>query len=388
MYRDVLIDLKEAKRLIEMDVLLDEQTKKNQMAITDIMQVYTYSVLVNTFGNIPYTKALDYNNLFPEYDDAKAIYDDLLSRLTTDIAALNPSGSGFEAKQDLVYGTVASDADRVRAWIKFANSLKVRLAMNIADADQQKAKTAVEEASPNAFTSAADNAIFKYLATTPNTNPIWVDLIQSNRQDFIAAGTLVNKLKDLNDPRLSLYFRPNDAGAYVGGTSGSNNTFSEYAKANSRITAPDFPAVLLDFTEIEFYRAEAVERGFAITGTAEQHYNNGIRSSVLYWGGTDQVADKYLESPAVAYSSAPGNWKEKIGTHFWLGLYNRGYEAWTEIRRLDYPVLPPPARAKSGFPNRFPYPVNEQTLNNKNYSTAAALFNGDKVESKIFWDKF
>lgn len=383
LYRDVLVDLQEAQRLIPLDAtILDEATKKNQVAISDIMQVFTYSVLVNTFGNVPYTEALDANKLFPKYDDAKTIYDDLLRRLDADIATLNPAGAGFSATADLVYG------GSVAKWTRFANSLKMKLAMTLADVDAAKAKTAVEQADAGAFQSAADNASFAYLKTTPNTNPIWVDLIQSNRQDFIAASTLIDKLKALDDPRLSLYFKPNDAGAYVGGKSGSNNTFSDYAKVADKVTAQDFPALLLDYVEIAFYRAEAKERGFSVAGTAAEHYSNAIRASILYWGGTNAQADAYLAQPAVAYATASGNFKEKIGTQKWIALQNRGYEAWTEYRRLDYPVLTVPTTAKSGFPNRFTYPTNEQTLNNANYTEAASKMGGDQVESKLFWDKF
>ena len=383
LYRDVLVDLKEAQRLIPLDAtVLDEAAKKNQVAISDITQVYTYSILVNTFGNVPYTEALNPGNLFPKYDDAKAIYDDLFVRLDADIAALNPASAGFSATADMVYG------GSVAKWIKFANSLKIRLGMTIADVDAAKAKTAVEQADVKAFQSAEDNASFGYLKVTPNTNPIWVDIIQSNRQDFIAGNTLVDKLKATSDPRLSLYFKPNDAGVYVGGKLGSNNTFSDYAKVSDRVTAQDYPALLLDYVEIEFYRAEAKERGFNVAGTAEEHYKNAIRASILYWGGTSTQADAYLEQPSIAYTTAPGNYKEKIGTQKWLAMNNRGYEAWTEYRRLDYPVLPVLTTAKSGFPNRFTYPTNEQTLNNASYSEAASKIGGDKVETKIFWDKF
>lgn len=383
MYRDVLVDLKEAQRLIPTDVtVLDESAKKNQVAIADVMQVFTYAIMVNTFGDVPYTEALDANNLFPKYDDAKTIYDDLLRRLDEDIAAMNPASAGFNATADIIYG------GSVAKWIRFANSLKIKLAMTLADVDAAKAKTAVEQADAGAFQSAADNASFAYLNATPNTNPIWVDLIQSNRQDFIAANTLVDKLKALNDPRLSLYFKPNDAGAYVGGKPGSNNTFSDYAKVADKVTALDYPTLLLDYVEIEFYRAEAKERGFNVAGTAAEHYNNAIRASILYWGGTAAQADAYLAQPAVAYSTASGNYKEKIGTQKWIALQNRGYEAWTEYRRLDFPVLAVPTTAKSGFPNRFTYPTNEQTLNNANYSEAASKMGGDNVETKLFWDKF
>ena len=381
MYRDVLVDLQETKRVVAADITIIDATKKNQTAMADIMQVYTFSVLVNTFGDVPYSEALDYNKITPKYDDAKTIYDDLFTRLNADIAALSTAGTGFAATADLVYqGNVAS-------WIKFANSLKVRLAMTIADADAAKAKTAVEEAEKNAFNSAFDNAVFKYLAVTPNTNPLYVDLVQSKRQDFVAAKTLIDYLNTNKDPRLSQYFRPNDAGAYVGGLEGATNTYSDYAKFSAKMVALDFPALLLDYSEMEFYRAEAIERGFSVSGTAAAHYNNAIRASLLYWGVSNGDADAYLAQPSVAYATAAGTWKQKIGTQKWVALYNRGYEAWTEVRRLDYPVLPAPVGARSGFPNRFTYPTNEQTLNNASYTAAKTKIGDDKVEVKIFWDK-
>jgi hypothetical protein len=382
MYRDVLVDLKESKRLIPSTPIITEGAKKNRAAMVDVMEVLTWSILVNSFGDVPYTDALDYNKLFPKYDDAKTIYDDLIARLNNDIASLNTAEKGFDAPDDIIYG------GSVSAWVKFANTLKMRMGMMLADVDAAKAKTLVEQASPNAFSSAADNAIFKYLSVTPNNNPIWTDLIQSNRQDFIAANTLVDKLKTLNDPRLPYFFRVNDAGQYVGGIEGANNTFTLFAKPSDKVAAINFPHIVMDYAEAEFDRAEAIERGFSVAGTAEQHYNNAIRASILYWGGTSAQADAYLLQPSVAYTTAPGNYKQKIGTQKWIALYNRGYELWTEVRRLDYPVLPLPAAPKSGFPVRLLYPTNEQTLNGDSYTAAAAKIGGDKVETKIFWDKY
>ena len=139
---------------------------------------------------------------------------------------------------------------------------------------------------------------------------------------------------------------------------------------------------------MEFYRAEAIERGYAVGGTAKGHYDDAISASILYWGGTQTDASDYLGRPKVDYATAPGNYKQKIGTQKWIALYNRSVEGWTEVRRLDYPVLPAPAAANSGFPTRFTYPGNEQTLNPTNYKAAAAKIGGDAVTTKIFWDKF
>src|ERR1700730_11594519 len=217
LYRDVLKDFDEAKRLIPTDVK-DATVQKNQVAIADIMQVYTWYYLVTTFGNIPYTEALNIDKPFPKYDDQQTIFTDLLKRIDADITALNVSAESF-GSADIVY-----DGD-VTAWKLFANSFKLKMGMTIADADPAKSKTTVEAAvTAGVFTSNADNAEFSYLSGPPNTNPIWVDLVQSGRKDFVATSTIVNKMKGLNDPRIPFYFTYDASGsAYTGGTPGASN---------------------------------------------------------------------------------------------------------------------------------------------------------------------
>ena len=204
----------------------------------------------------------------------------------------------------------------------------------------------------------------------------------------MAGAPLIDELKALGDPRLPQYFAPNNDGDYDGGIIGANNTFAETARPSAKILEPDLPHTILDYSEIEFYRAEAKERGFTVSGTAEEHYNNAIRASILDWGGSDAEATAYLAKPAVAYATAAGGWKQKIGFQKWIALYNRPVTGWLEVRRLDFPVLLPPDNPDSGFPNRFAYPSDEQTLNPANYTAAAAAIGGDLVETKIFWDKF
>ena len=385
MYRDVLNDLNESAKLITDDVSLPAvpaTTKTNQLAMIDIMKVYAFHVLVNTFGNIPYTEALNINALFPKYDDAKTVYSDLLTKLTAATAKLNTTAGGMPAAQDFIgQGSVGK-------WIKFANSLQVRMAMIIADVDDAKAKSFMEAADTKAISSAADDVIFSYLGSSPNTNPIWLDIVQSGRADYVSAKPLVDTLVKLSDPRLSLFYRPNNAGNWVGGVVGTANTFNAVARPHNKFSAPDLPSTIIDYMEMEFFRAEAKERGYAIAGTATQHYNNAITASIIAWGGTAADAATYLARPDVAYATATGTWRQKIGIQKWIALYNRPVEGWTEIRRLDFPVLNPPVGAKSGFPNRFTYPANEQVLNGTNYTAAAAAIGGDKVETKLFWDKF
>jgi hypothetical protein len=386
LYRDVIADLTEAKRLLNADVLISAEVKNNQLAQIEIMEVYAWSVLVNTFGNVPYTEALDTNNPLPKYDDAKTIYDDLLTRLDAALALITPAGTGFGAG-DLIY------KGKMAGWVKFGNSLKLKMAMTIADSDAAKAKTLVAAAAPNVFTSNADKAAFPYIGTPPNYNPIAqnLNILYSTRQDYVAASTFINPMNELSDPRRSSFFTAVD-GKYIGGNYGFLNTYSDFSHVGTKIIEPTLEGLLMDYSEVEFFLSEAVERGFITTGTAEEHYNKAVTASITYWGSTAAEAAAYLAQPGVAYASAPGDWKLKIGTQKWFALYNRGYESWVEWRRLDAPKLLPPtggnAPAGLAIPVRLIYPINEQTLNPASRSAAADAIGGDLASTKLWWDKF
>ncbi len=385
MYRDVLSNLKEATRLIEADVTITAVEKANKLAQVDIMAVNAWYFLVTTFGNIPYSDALKLNEdaFFPKYDDAKTIYDDLLTRLTADVAALNAAESGISAGQDIIFG------GNVANWKKFGNSILLRMAMTIADSDGAKAKSIFEAANSGAF-GADEIAKYNFLSDPPNTNPLWEDLVQSGRQDYVGAKPLLDKLVGMSDPRLTAYYRPNGDGNWVGGTIGTNNTFAIVAKPSALFQDPKIPFVLIDYSEVEFLRAEAVERGFTITGSAADHYKNAITASIKFWGGADAAAATYVARPDVAYATAAGLWKQKIGFQKWIALYGEPAQEWLEMRRLDFPnttVVPAPIGAKSGFPNRLPYPQSEQTLNPDGYASGASGIGGDKVETKLWFDK-
>lgn len=109
LYRDVIRDLREAKALIPADVLTtsgaaDAGRQKNELAIAEILEVYTWYYLVTTYGNIPYSEAFNLEDPFPAYDDAKTIYTDLLSRLDVAIGQLDPAQGSFDGA-DVVEAT-------------------------------------------------------------------------------------------------------------------------------------------------------------------------------------------------------------------------------------------------------------------------------------------
>jgi hypothetical protein len=168
LYKDVIADLRESKRLIDADPLIAATARTTMLAQLEIIEVYAWSVLVTTFGNIPYSEAMNYQNPTPVYDDAATVYNDILARLDAAIPAL-AGGTGFTAADVLYNGDTAK-------WTKFSNSLKMKLGMLLADTDNAKAKSLVESAATNVFTSNADNARFPYLGAPPNNNPLSANL--------------------------------------------------------------------------------------------------------------------------------------------------------------------------------------------------------------------
>lgn len=390
LYLRVLTDLKEAKTLIEAaEVSAAEATaKKNKIQIIEMLNVYVYAHLVDVFGAVPYTDALNVENVYPKYDMGSDIYKDLFARLDAALSNLD-EGAGSFGSADLYYGGSTA------AWAKFGNSLKVRMAITIADVDNTTAKSAIESAAGKSFASNDDDCYLSYLTSSPNYNQLYADLVATGRHDFVPANTIVDIMAGLEDPRMDAYFADKlDADTtdavdmqYVPGIYGYPNSFGQCSHISDVVQAPDFPGMMLSYTEVCFYLAEAAERGYGVGGTAEEWYNKGIESSFDFWG-VSGAAD-YLAKAEVAYSSAAGDWKEKIGTQSWLANYTRGIEAYTNWRRLDYPIfnLPEQATDYSDIPVRFTFPINEQTLNADNYAAAASAVGGDVIGSKIFWDK-
>lgn len=394
-------DLEQAKYYIESEVILatDPQfaaktsIQKNQLAMIDILSVYSYQILVDTFGDIPYSEAhKGSGNYLAKYDKALDIYKDLIVRIDSDIANINPTYEGF-GNADIIY------RDQLSLWIKFANSIKLKLGINLkaSGLEEALADAAIISASKGTFTSNDDNAKIAYQTNVPNTNPVFVDLVFSGRHDFVPAQPFVDALVAKNDPRTTVYFAQNlkdangDALPYKGGVVGLKNSFGKFTQIGALIQLPDFKGTYLDYAEVEFLLAEAVERGVAISGDAATHYTNAITASMKDWGIAQAAIETYLTQPTVAYVSATGTWQQKIGEQAWYALFNRGFEGWTSTRRLNFPLLSPPsnadASAEGQIPSRMNYPIREQTLNTINYNAAAASIGGDKLTTKIFWDK-
>jgi hypothetical protein len=396
-YRNVLANLKESRKiLLAQTTGVVEAERENKIALIDILEVYSYQCLVDAFGNVPYTEALQgLDNPSPAYDDAQTIYLDLLDRLNTDLTKLDPASDNF-GDNDILY------AGDINKWILFANSLKLRIGMRISDVPSlaATAQTACEEAiAGGVITDMADNAVFVYVGVTPYTNSIYEEMVEGGRNDFVPAIAIVDYMVAINDPRLPLYFTMVDTSTevgveklvYLGGNPGDqNNSWQSCSHFSDAMFEPDFPVILIDAAEVSFLLAEAAERSYTGAGDAETNYNEAVTASILEWGGDTAQANAYLALPEVAYDAA--NWKTSIGIQKWLALYNRGVEGWAEIRRLDIddwtsgPLTRPAESLLDENPSRMPFPYVEEDVNKANKDAAATAIGGDEMTTRLFWD--
>lgn len=404
MYSFVLVNYKDVKRVLQTQPLsgISQAQRDNQLAIVEIMTVFAWSYLVENFGDIPYSQALDYKFTSPVYDDALTIYKDLISRLDVAINKLTLSEPGMPTGYDNIFGGTVSGTAK---WYRFANTLKLRMALMLYDTDSNYSKTIAEAAAPHVFVE-GDVMAFNYLSAAPNQNQQYIDFIASGRDDYVMTSNLVDAMQPvtpapannflnvtITDPRLKFYAIPVVGSSplqYVGGLQGRTNSYTAYSHVNPINLVANKPWVIMDYTEAEFLLAEAVERGFSAGGNAEEHYNNAVKSSIVYWGGTSAEADAYLAQPSVAYSSAFSDWKQKIGIQAWLAYWLRGNTIWNSYRRLDYPRMLATPEYKQGInkvPVRLFYPISEQTLNADNYNAASAKIGGDSPLTKLFFDK-
>ena len=380
LYRSVINPIKLAKDKIASETNVTDVVKKNQLAQLEVMEVYTWANLVDTYNNIPYTEAVSAEDgvFSPKYDDAATIYADLIKRLDAVTGTMTTSDQGYN---DYSY---KGDMSK---WKKLANSIKLRLGVNLSDVNPALAKSAVESAvSGGLIASNADNFTVTF---SPGvfSSPLYqtVNVTGSGRKDFVAANTLVDVLNELDDPRISKYFTT-VGGVYKGGTYGQSSAYDSFSHVADDIIKEDGTANLFDYSEVSFLLAEAAQRGLT-SGSVAALYAQGIQASMDYWGVDAADATAYIaENP---YNAA--DWKKSLGQQTWLAMYNRGFEAWTFNRRLDYPKFEIPENSVlDAVPTRMAYPATEQNLNNTNWKEAVTHLPGGKDTpiTKVFWDKF
>ncbi|WP_413532482.1 SusD/RagB family nutrient-binding outer membrane lipoprotein [Empedobacter brevis] len=380
MYVYTLGNIRNAKKTLLKEGFTDAEVS-SKFATLEIFEILTWENIVNTFGNVPYSEALqgdDENpNYTAKYDDAKTIYIDLIKRIDTVIASIDTTVKGY-ASGDVIY-----QGDMIK-WIQTANAIKLRLGLNLADTDPALAKSTIESAvSSGVYSDSSNNFTFKYDSGI-FTNPFFDNFVASGRDDFIASNTIIDLMNNKEDPRRDVWFTKVD-GEYIGGIFGQKNPFARYSHLSEEFfLAKNVPSAIISYTEIAFMLAEAAQRGYNVGGSASDYYNKAITSSFLESGIADK-ADAYIAKHPYDAS----NWKKSIGVQAYIALYTKAYATWNFTRRLDYPILNNPSNSLTEtIPFRMPYSDQEYLLNKTNVEAAATAIGGDNVSTKLFWDKY
>lgn len=394
----------------------------NQIAVAKILKSYIYWTTTDAWGDVPYSEALKgAGNLTPKYDKQEDIYFGCLKDLKD---AVNGFDAGAAPKGDVLFGSIADNASRILAWKKFANSIRMLMAMRLTNKyPAAGGKAAVEFAdAANAgggtqhIAVNADNAVLKYPGLAPFQNP-WY-LTYQTRDDFASSKTLGDVLLTLGDNRLSVYGTnatmfpyglTRDLAIQYGNSVGNNQ---------SRLIAtsfrqPNSPVTVLGASLVLLARAEAKERGWIPGGTAdaEADYNAGIAASFNEWGLTMPLGyltgaanysagvgvpgsigagtapyDNFRASSSNIQDAATPDKLSRIALQYWLAAFPNGNEGWSNQRRTGVPNLKE-TRFKTGpFVLRYVYGNNDYNLNNAATVAAAAAIGGDKQDTKVWWD--
>jgi Starch-binding associating with outer membrane len=365
------------------------EQRPNVEAMGMIMRAWTFHVVTDLWGDVGYSQALgirENGSSYVGYDAQSAVYAALLGELRTAGGLLSPSAARIGAA-DLIYG---GDPEK---WRRFANSLRLRMAMRMSNADARAAAAEFADAlSDGVFTGNADNAVLWYLANGTNGHPVF-EYENIPRIDHAISSTMVDTLARLSDPRLPFYAKPNAAGAYRGEIPGStaDQPLNQISRIGEWFARADAPSYVMTYAEVLFLQAEAAERGW-IAGDAAELYRRGVRAALEQFNvGGDAFADipaasidAYLAQPRVAYAGLPSIWLQK-----WILLYGNGPEAYAEWRRTGVPALAPGPNALNDrrIPRRLPYPISEQSLNGDNLAQAVSRQGGAGLNDRVWWDR-
>jgi hypothetical protein len=391
-----------------------DPNKVNKTAMARIWKVFIMHRITDLWGDVPYSEAFT-GNITPRYDRQADIYAHMLNELKEAVASFDPTKSLGFGPSDVMYQS------NINRWIAFANSLRLRLAMRISNANASLAQTHVAEvlADGRLISSNAESAVMRYGRDFGNAdeNIQPMGIIRSFNE-YRASRTLVEFLADNNDPRLAIYLAPNQEGEFVGLQNGLNpeeiNQLNpdDYSRESTLISSLFAPSGLLIYPEVLFLKAEAALKGWG-DGSAQEYYEQGIRASIQYWIAVDQnlrtrmsaqdVANlpvfsvgeaeitAYLQEPAIAFDA--GNALRQIITQKWLANINQGFEGYADYRRTGFPVLNAipntdglSETGSSAVPRRLRYPADEQALNRARYDQAVSAQGPDVPTTRMWWD--
>ena len=361
----------------------------NMQAAAMTFKAFMFQIVTDSWRDVPFSMAIkgDSGVINPSYDKQEEIYPQLLSTLKEAGDLFASGGNDQLGSGDLLY------KGNLDYWRRFCNSLRLRVAIRISNVNSALSKSNIEEIANNpdkypVFELNNQNAYFYWPGSSPYieryANGLSYDV-------YGVAATIVDSLKALSDPRLSVYAHPAPSdgqfrGVIVGPV--GQVSASNFSRIGARFRDdPKGFSPFMNAAEVKFIYAEAAARGWNVGLTAQSYYEQGVTLSMIENGITDagQITT-YLQSAPVKWN---GN-IEKIYLQKWICLYKQNYEAWAESRRTDVPLMS--AAPGSIFPGhnrppfRLPYPASESTLNGANSASFVADVKDNLWGKQMWWD--
>ncbi len=375
----------------------DDTRMTNLNAMARIWKAYLYHIMTDAYGDIPYTEAaLGVANAInqPEYDTQQAIYTDLLKELKEAAAQLGSQEDQLPiGNADILY------QGNVDNWKRFANSLRLRLAIRVRFADAALAATHINEVInaslivdnnqnasvttlPPSDTEDVSNVNYMYNRVRTSTTPIFVG--------FAIADVMIPN----DDPRMPVYFMPGSGGTYrarpiqlAEGQKAPWYAQDTVASVGPVLFAETYEIIVFNAAEVYFLRAEAALAN--ITGEdKEAMYLEGIQHSMEQYGIEEDDITAFLNQEGVDLSGTEEEQFEKIINQKYIATFFQAYEAYAEYRRTGYPKIwiGNETGATDHIPRRLTYPTREYLINEENVMEAASRIGGDNLSTRIWWD--
>jgi len=376
---------------------------KTYMGISLICQSWLYSLLTDTYGDVPYFESnKGKEGVFtPKFDKQKDIYLDIFKKLEAADTLLNGAANILGGSDPVYKGNALK-------WRQFGNSLYLRLLLRLSGkADVSAACIAkikeIVDTNPSAYpimTTNDDAAVLRWTGVGALTSPFIGGV---REQDWRALGIsefFINNLNRWADPRLltNRWSIATYQGSYVGIPSGyapgqgvpNRSYFLSTTSATTLMSEP-LMGNIMNYSELQFILAEASAKGW-IAGNAKTYYNNGVLSGITFWVPTfNTPIDTYLTGADMTWDDTAtlDNKMEMIHLQKYYSMFYTDFEQWFEYRRTGHPVLPKGnGLVNNGImPARLTYPVYVQSANPDNYKAAVAGQGADEISTQVWWQK-
>lgn len=362
-------NLQEAIRIAE------EQEKPNvaaQCKITLAALMYECTMI---WGDIPYTQAWDNSVSYPEFDAQKDVLNNLLTLVDAGVNQINASSPFVITTEDVYFN---GDLNKWKLW---ANTIKLKIAMTMVDADPSKA-TLVGELVKGNLISATENVEFPYFDEAGHKNPKFrvFEKYGGSTNTWILANSIMldDMMKPLDDPRIPIYFSPGkDAvpgpdyykGVYTATTADDTHSF---IRVGTLIKA-DAPDLIYSSHEIKLMQAEAYLRGLGVAADkvqANTYFKQGLEEALAYYGVAADDITTFVNKPELDLTTVTDP-LTVLRKQQWVDLLDRPLESWIQVRRSgvkgsEVPNLKTPDGAPvpdGEIARRWDYPSDELSGN-------------------------